>query len=96
MAGDHRQGGKQGNRLKVGNVLGGAGERLDIGAADSDGVLKEDHIHLTALSGLGDLDVMFEIYPGVNLRARMPPGRDVMTSGIKKYSEPQLRVRSRH
>ena len=96
MTGNHRQGGEQCNGLKVGNILGGPRERLNIGAADSDGVLKEDHIHFTALGGLGDLDVVFKIYPGINLRTRMSPGRDVVPSGVKEYPEPQLRVHRRH
>ena len=96
MTGNHRQGRQQRDRLKISNVLGGPTERFDIGTADRDRVLKKDHIHFTALSGLGDLDVMFKIYPGINLRTRMSPGRDVVPSGVKEYPEPQLRVHRRH
>ena len=51
---------------------------------------EKDHVELGALGRLRHFHIVLEIDASVGLRARMPPGRDMMTGRIEKGAESEL------
>ena len=79
---------QQRQRLQVGNELHGAAERVHVRFARRHAVRQKDHVELGALGGLGDLDIVPDVDVGIDLRAWVPPRRDVMAGRIEVGGEP--------
>ena len=88
--GRHRDRRQQRDRLEVGDELHRAALRVDVGVAHAGAVGEEDHVELGALGRLRDLDVVVEVDMSVLLRARMPPGRDMVAGRIEIGPEPHF------
>ena len=67
-----------------------AAERLQVGVAHAIVVGEEDEIEFRPLGSPGDLDIVPEIDAGIRLRARVPPGRDVVAGRIEEGAEAHL------
>ena len=92
-AGERRD---QRDRLEIGDVLRRARQRIHMRLAHADVVGEEDHVELAALGGPRDLDVVLEVDPGVGLRLRVPPRRDMVAGRIEEGAEPELGFGSCH
>lgn len=82
MLGHHRHGGEQGQWLEVGDKLGRAGQRIDMGIADHVAVGEEQEIEAGPFGRLGDFDIVVDVDVCVLLRPRVPPRRHMVAGRI--------------
>src|SRR6185436_1213918 len=66
--------------------------RLNVGLAGRNAVSQKNQIKFGALRSLGDFDVVLDVDVGVDLRAGVPPRRDVMAGRIEIGGEPHLAI----
>jgi hypothetical protein len=57
---------------------------------DGDVVGEKHHVHLGALGGLRQFDIVLKVDAGIGLRLGMTPGGDVVAGRVEEGPEPEL------
>ena len=87
MLGHCGERGQQRQRIEIGHVLRPPAQRREIAVAHCDCIGDEHQVELAAFGGLGDLGVMPEISPGIDLRLWMPPSGNMVAGWVEKCAE---------